>query len=302
MADIAASVLAKLKNKAKASGIRYQQCLQLFFQEEFLRKLAASKYAENFVLKGGLFIYTLTNFESRATVDVDFLMRGLNNDLARMDEIIAEILAVPTGNDFVTFKASKTEPIAVQRKYHGVSAQITGYIKNVRVPFNVDIGVGDVIVPHAERRSIQTQLDGYEKPEVLTYSLESTIAEKFDAILQRFALTGRMKDFYDIYYLSRMFDFDGLKLQTAIQETLLNRGTVYEKDSFDRVIALADDDDMQIKWRYFLKTLGNPEISFETVISGLQDFLEPVWNCILAEEEFLMNWQAINTDWTKGDA
>ena len=74
MADIAASVLAKLKNKAKASDIRYQQCLQLFFQEEFLRKLAASKYAENFVLKGGLFIYTLTNFESRATVDVDFLM------------------------------------------------------------------------------------------------------------------------------------------------------------------------------------------------------------------------------------
>ena len=302
MADIAASVLAKLKNKAKASGISYQQCLQLFFQEEFLRKLAASKYAENFVLKGGLFIYTLTNFESRATVDVDFLMRGLNNDLARMDEIIAEILAVPTGNDFVTFKASKTEPIAVQRKYHGVSAQITGYIKNVRVPFNVDIGVGDVIVPHAERRSIQTQLDGYEKPEVLTYSLESTIAEKFDAILQRFELTGRMKDFYDIYYLSRMFDFDSLKLQTALQETLLNRGTVYEKDSFDRVIALADDEDMQIKWRYFLKTLGNPEISFETVISGLQDFLEPVWNCIVAEEEFLMNWQAINTDWTKGDA
>lgn len=302
MADLAASVLAKLKNKARASGIRYQQCLQLFFQEEFLRKLAASRYAENFVLKGGLFIYTLTNFESRATVDVDFLMRGLNNDLARMDEIIAEILAVPTGNDFVTFKASKAEPIAVQRKYHGVSAQITGYIKNVRVPFNVDIGVGDVIVPHAERRSIQTQMDGYEKPEVLTYSLESTIAEKLDAILQRFELTGRMKDFYDIYYLSRMFDFDGLKLQTAIQETLLNRGTVYEKDSFDRVIALADDDDMQIKWRYFLKTLGNPEISFETVISGLQDFLEPVWNCILAEEEFLMNWQAINTDWTKRDA
>lgn len=82
MADKAASVLAELKNKAKASGISYQQCLQLFFQEEFLRKLAASKYADNFILKGGLFIYTLTNFKSRATVDVDFLMRGLNNDLS----------------------------------------------------------------------------------------------------------------------------------------------------------------------------------------------------------------------------
>ena len=302
MADIAASVLAKLKNKAKASGLSYQQCLQLFVQEEFLRKLAASQYAENLVLKGGLFIYTLTNFESRATVDVDFLMRGMNNNFARMDEIIAEILAVPTGNDFVIFKASKAELIAVQRKYHGVSIQITGYIKNVRVPFNVDIGVGDVIVPHPERRNIQTQLEGYEKPEIMTYSLESTIAEKFDAILQRFELTGRMKDFYDIYYLSRTFDFDGLKLQTAIQETLQNRGTAYEKDSFDRVLALADDEDMQTKWRYFLKTLRNTEISFLEVINGLQKFLAPVWENILFEREFLMNWQAISTNWTKEDA
>lgn len=297
MADMAASVLARLKNKARASGVSYQQCLQLFFQEEFLRRLVASKYAENFVLKGGLFIYALTSFESRPTVDVDFLMRGLNNDLARMDEIIADILAVPTGNDFITFKASKSESIAVQRKYHGVSTQITGYIKNVRVPFNVDIGVGDVIVPHAERRYIQTQLEDYVKPEVLTYSLESTIAEKLDAILQRFELTGRMKDFYDIYYLSHAFDFDGLKLQTAIQETLRNRGTAYEKDSFARIIALADDEDMQVKWRYFLKTLGGSEILFKTVIDGLQDFLKPVWKCILAGQELLMSWRAADVRW-----
>lgn len=297
MADVAASVLAKLKNKAKSSGISYQQCLQLFFQEEFLRRLAGSKYTDNFVLKGGLFIYTLTNFESRATVDVDFLMRGLNNDLARMDEIIAEILAVDTGNDFVAFKAGKTEAIAVQRKYHGVSTQITGYIKNVRVPFNVDIGVGDVIIPNAERRSIQTQLEGYKKPEILTYSLESTIAEKFEAILQRFELTGRMKDFYDIYYLSRTFDFDGLKLQTAIWETLQNRGTSYEKDSFVRVLALADDADMQTKWRYFLKTLGNTEISFQSVIAGIEALLAPIWSAILTGGEFSSKWDSANAKW-----
>ncbi len=298
MADIAASVLAKLKNKAKASGISYQQCLQLFFQEEFLRRLAGSGYAENFVLKGGLFIYTLTNFESRATVDVDFLMRGLNNDLVRMDEIIAEILAVDTGNDFVTFKAGKTEPIALQRKYHGVSTQITGYIKNIRVPFNVDVGVGDVIVPNAQRRNIQTQLEDFEKPEILTYSLESTIAEKFDAILQRFELTGRMKDYYDIYYLSHTFDFDGLKLQTAIQETLQNRGTAYEKDSFDRILALADDEDMQTKWRYFLKTLGNPDIPFADIVAVIEEFLLPAWNAIVAEEELQLSWKSISSKWS----
>lgn len=297
MADIAASVLAKLKNKAKASGISYQQCLQLFFQEEFLRRLAGSPYAENFVLKGGLFIYTLTNFESRATVDVDFLMRGLNNDLARMDEIIAEILAVDTGNNFVTFKAGKTEPIALQRKYHGVSTQIIGLIKNVRVPFNVDIGVGDVIVPKAERRNIQTQLEGYTKPTIFTYSLESTIAEKFDAILQRFELTGRMKDFYDIYYLSRTFDFDGLKLQTAIQETLENRGTAYEKGSFAHILALVEHADMQTKWRYFLKTLGNPAIEFSEVIRGIQLFLLPIWEAIVTENEIHCCWSAETSSW-----
>lgn len=79
MTDKAASILAKLKNKAEISGISYQQCLQLFMQEEFLRKLSKSGHEDTLILKGGLFIYTLTNFESRATVDVDFLLRSVSN-------------------------------------------------------------------------------------------------------------------------------------------------------------------------------------------------------------------------------
>lgn len=79
MGDIAASVLAKLKNKAKESGRSYQLCLQLFCQEEFLRKLEKSKYVDNLILKGGLFIYSLTEFESRVTVDVDFLLKQISN-------------------------------------------------------------------------------------------------------------------------------------------------------------------------------------------------------------------------------
>ena len=295
--DRAASVLARLRNKAKENGISYQQCLQLFFQEEFLRKLSASPYKNNLILKGGLFIYTLTNFESRATVDVDFMLRGLSNDMARMDEIIAEILAVPTGNDFITFKALPTEPIAANRKYHGVSTQITGYIKNVRVPFSVDIGVGDVIVPSAKKSTIKTQLDDFDAPEIMTYSLESTIAEKLDAILQRFELTGRMKDFYDIYFLSQTFDFDGLKLQTAIAETIQNRGTDYNADSFKRITELVDDENMKIRWRHFLRSLRNPDIPFSQVMDGIAAFIEPVWDAFLKEEEFQKKWSAEKKKW-----
>ena len=220
MADKAASVLAKLKNKAKISGISYQQCLQLFMQEEFLRKLSKSGYEDNLILKGGLFIYTLTNFESRATIDVDFLLRGFSNSIEDVKSMIGKIIETSTGNDFVSMTAKGFEEISPQRKYHGISTQIIGQIKNVHVPFNVDIGVGDIIVPKAEERKINTQLPDFEKPVIKTYSLESTIAEKFDAILQRFELTGRMKDFYDIYYLARTFDFEGAKLRAAIFETL----------------------------------------------------------------------------------
>ena len=96
MADIAASVLTRLKNKAQATGRSYQLCLQLFCQEEFLRRLEKSKYAENFVLKGGLFIYSLTEFDSRVTVDVDFLLRQMPNTPEQLRVVLEEIIATPT--------------------------------------------------------------------------------------------------------------------------------------------------------------------------------------------------------------
>lgn len=290
MTDKAASVLAKLKNKAKISGISYQQCLQLFMQEEFLRKLSKSGYEDNLILKGGLFIYTLTNFESRATIDVDFLLRGFSNSIEDVKSMIGKIIETSTGNDFVSMTAKGFEEISPQRKYHGISTQIIGQIKNVRVPFNVDIGVGDIIVPKAEERKINTQLPDFEKPVIKTYSLESTIAEKFDAILQRFELTGRMKDFYDIYYLARTFDFEGAKLRAAIFETLKKRETPYDRDSFKRILALSEDEDMQKRWRYFLKNIKDGTLEFAVVIKEMQKFLEPVFDAIVDEEEWKKNW------------
>ena len=147
MADIAVSVLARLKNKAAESGRSYQLCLQLFCQEEFLRRLEKSKYAENLVLKGGLFLYSLTDFDSRVTVDVDFLLRQIPNTPEQLRGILEEIIAVHTGNDFVIFEIKDVAPIAVAKKYAGIGASIIARIKNTRTPFSIDFGVGDVIVP-----------------------------------------------------------------------------------------------------------------------------------------------------------
>lgn len=297
MADIAASVLAKLRNKAKASDISYQQCLQLFVQEEFLRRLSKSGFDDILILKGGLFIYTLTNFESRATIDVDFLLRSFSNSIEDVRELIDKIINTPTGNDYIVMTAKGFEEISPQRKYKGISTQVIAQIKNVRVPFNVDIGVGDVIVPKSEKRTISTQLPDFETPVIQTYSLESTIAEKYDAILQRFELTGRMKDFYDIYYLAKTFDFDGAKLQTAIFETLQHRGTHYDRDSFKRIGALSDDADMQKRWKHFLKNIKDDSLEFTMVIKAIRVFLEPAFDAIVSETEWQKYWDSKNLGW-----
>lgn len=295
--DMGASVIARLKNKAKETGKSFQLHFQLFCQEEFLRRLAASRYAENLVLKGGLFIYTLTNFESRATVDIDFLLRQFPGTIEDIKRMVDEIIAVDSGNDFITFSSRGFETISPQRKYTGVSFQLVGQIKNTRTPFDVDFGVGDVIVPNSHKRTIPVQLDGFEVPEVLTYSLESTIAEKFDALLQRLELTSRMKDIYDIYYLSSMFDFDGRALQQAVFETLQNRGTAYEWDSFDRVIALAENKDIQVRWRQYLRRLKMPELVLDDVMHSIDAFLRPVWNAIINEQELFLRWKCESAVW-----
>ena len=273
--------------------------LQLFCQEEFLRRLALSKYANHLVLKGGLFIYTLTNFESRATIDVDFLLRQLPNSVEEIEKIVKEILNEDTGNDFIELTANSFGIITPQRKYKGVSCQMIGKIKNTRTPFSIDIGVGDIIVPKAEKRLIPVQLEEFTHPEIFTYSLESTIAEKLDAILQRLEMTSRMKDFYDIYYLSKMFDFDGFKLQEAILKTLKNRGTSYNENSLAQVAHLAYDSGMLVKWKHALKTIKKNELAFEDVVKTIVNFLNPVWNSINKEEEFHQRWDKSIEEWIK---
>ncbi len=295
--DTGASVIARLKNKAKETGKPFQLHLQLFCQEEFLRRLAASCYAENLVLKGGLFIYTLTNFESRATVDIDFLLQQFPGRIEDIKRMVDEIISVDSGNDFITFTSRGFETISPQRGYTGVSFQLVGQIKNTRTPFDVDFDVGDIIIPMPRKRTIPVQLDGFGAPEVLTYSLESTIAEKFDALLQRLELTSRMKDIYDICYLSSIFDFDGWTLRQAIFETLQNRGTAYEPDSFDRVIALAGNKDIQVRWRQYLRRLKMTELPLEEVMVCIDRFLRPAWNAILSERELFMQWDCKTATW-----
>lgn len=275
----------------------YQVHLRLFCQEEFLRRLSLSKYVDNLILKGGLFIFILSGFESRVTIDIDFLLKQIPGSIEEVRKIVTEIINTPSGNDFITFEISAIEEITDQRKYKGARFKLIAKIKNTKTPFIIDFGIGDVIVPKAEKHKIPTQLDSFTPPEISTYSLESTIAEKFDAILERMELTSRMKDYYDIYYIAQTFDFDGRKLQEAIMQTLETRGTNYDCNSFDEIINFANNETVLIKWQQFIRRTKLPDISFSEVITLLNSFLGDMWNAIINEDEWFKNWRCLHSSW-----
>lgn len=298
MADIAASVLARLKNKAAESGRSYQLCLQLFCQEEFLRRLEKSKYEENLVLKGGLFLYSLTDFDSRVTVDVDFLLRQIPNTPEQLKSILEEIISVSTGNDFVTFEIKDVAPIAVAKKYAGIGASIVAGIKNTRTPFSIDFGVGDVIVPKQERRKIPTQLDGFTAPTVNTYSIETTVAEKIDAILSLMEFSSRMKDYYDVYYLANKFDFEGRVLSEALGKTFANRERNFTVEQFEQVMGFDNDEAMWKKWKAFVRKIDTKTDDYSAVLKKIKIFLTKPFTAAVEGKEFTGKWSANNGGWT----
>ena len=297
MADMAASVRARLKNKAAESGRSYQLCLQLFCQEEFLRRLEKSKYAENLVLKGGLFLYSLTDFDSHVTVDVDFLLRRMPNTPEQLNAILEEIIATETGNDFITFEIKDIAPIAVAKKYAGIGASLVARIKNAKTPFNIDVGVGDVIVPKQEKHKIPTQLSDFDAPTVNTYSVETTIAEKIDAILSLMEFSSRMKDYYDIYYIANKFNFDGKVLSEALRKTFTNREHSFTAEQFEQVISFVNDAAMQKKWKAFVRMINTKTEDYSTILKTIQNFLEKPFTAAVGGKTFTKKWSAANSKW-----
>ena len=298
--DMAASILTRLKTQAKETGLTYQMCLQLFCQEEFLRKIEASRYSENFILKGGMFLYTITEFAGRPTRDIDFMIRWISNDTENMNQIMEEICTANTGNDFIRIEVLASENITEEKEYHGVKTKFRAYIKNVKIPFSIDVGVDDVMVPGAVKRTVSTRLDGFHPPTIYTYSLESTIAEKFDAIIKRMEATSRMKDFFDIYYLSGVFDFEGRKLQEAIFRTLEYRGTIYESDSFERIRDFKNNTSLLKLWDNYQSGTREDKPDFNVVIDRLEKFLEPIFHAVIMEEEWFCIWDSSVQKWLPG--
>lgn len=297
---MAASVFERLKNLSRKNGKSLDAILLLYFQERLLYRLSISSYQDKFLLKGGLFLFSLTQFSSRPTRDIDFLATYISNQTDRIERAFLEICSAEVpADDGVVFLVDqmKTERITEDADYHGLRIKIPVKLGSVKHTLQLDIGFGDIVVPKPLTLEFPVLLE-MEQPVLLSYSIESVIAEKFEAMIELALWNSRMKDFYDIYILSTLHTFEGRVLQEAIKETLERRKTPIEREHPVFTEGFYTDTDRKMQWSAFIRRINvNEDLSFENVMERIFRFLHPVYEALLNEEEFFAKWNHEKGKW-----
>ncbi|MFH0989665.1 MAG: nucleotidyl transferase AbiEii/AbiGii toxin family protein [bacterium] len=252
--NVGASVRARLLNIARKTGQDYNRVLIRYAQERLLYRFSVSQYRSNFILKGALLFLTHQMPNHRPTKDIDFLCSGVKNDIDSMKSAMEEIAAI-TADDGVTFDTTSiaVEHIAEQAEYGGLRAAIRCSIGGARNVLQIDVGFGDKITAGPLEIEYPAMLD-FPSPHIMVYSLESAIAEKFEAIIRFNVVSSRMKDFYDVIHLAQHQSFAAEMLAEAIRLTFRTRSTPLQ----DRQMIFSDtfksDSTKEIQWTAFHKT------------------------------------------------
>ncbi len=226
--NIGASIRQRLLNKARQDKRPFSELLQYFTMERFLFRLSQSPYIDNFVLKGALLLRAWELSSFRPTMDIDMLGQGKSNEFDTVLDQIRNICSTTVEpEDSLIFNAENItgQRVTEDADYEGIRVSFIGKLDTARINMQLDIGFGDIVVPATQRISLPSMLD-FPPPNLNGYSMESVIAEKFEAMLKLGELNSRMKDFYDIWMLTRQFTFDHEQLCLAISKTLQRRDTV----------------------------------------------------------------------------
>lgn len=272
------SVKAKLKNFAAKSGHTFQEALTYYGLERTIYRISVSKYAEHFVLKGGIFLYAIFDRKyERATTDIDLLARRISGSGTEMKNVFKEIFAQDI-DDALTFDLDSitVEHITEFKEYHGLHVSIVGFLDHTRIPIGIDIGFGDVVYPDSVKMEFPVILD-MDAPIIHAYSLESSIAEKLEAIIHNGYINSRYKDFYDLYVLSQSYTFSYNKLRNAVQETFEQRQTHMTMDSAAFKDEFVQDPIHQTRWNSFLKKKkALIQIPMEDALLRVKGFVQPL--------------------------
>ncbi len=298
--NMRASVLARLKNLSKLRRLDYQHILLRYATERFLYRLSISGYADNFVLKGGnLFVIWQNGDNSRPTMDSDLLCFG-DTSHEYLRKVFASIAGMED-SDGIMFDAEgiAVEAIREDTKYGGARVTFNAFIGTVRIPLQFDIGVGDAITPVPEQANYPVLLDG-SPPHIKIYPMATVIAEKLEAMVVRGGSNSRMKDFYDIWQLSRLAEHSARTLRTAIENTFQRRGTEFPWElPYALTTEFAQRPEKPVQWHAFCRKnhLADAPPEFEEIVMSIAAFLGP---CLKYEHDRNMVWSPDN-GWKNAD-
>ena len=277
--NFAKSIKAKLLNIARKDGLDYQVLLIRYLYERLLYRLSVSQYREKFCLKGGALLYAFEKEFARPTLDIDFLCIKINNDETVIKQIFTEIMAIPCDNDGVVFDTNflKTEIITENKAYHGIRLIYIARLDTIIQTMKIDIGFGDVVIPAAQSLSYPVLIPDLPVPEILAYSLETVVAEKFHVMIDLAEANSRYKDFYDVYQILSQNELDAANLTDAIQATFHNRETNFKENHQLFSEGFAKDQNRNMQWQRFLKKIKHDEnLTFEKVMSLIKSKLQPI--------------------------
>ena len=215
-----------IRNISKKTGVNPNSLLQMCLFEGILEKLSKSKYSENFILKGGLLISSLIGVDMRSTMDMDTTLRGIPLNEVSITNILNEILAIEIDAD-IEYKLIKLSPIRQEDVYEDFCASISCIFGKINATLNIDITTGDVITPREMNYSYSKILEEGTIP-IMTYTIETILAEKFETISSRNITTTRARDFYDLYMIYSIYKdkIDKDILRKAIERTSKHRGSL----------------------------------------------------------------------------
>ena len=273
--DIGASVRARLLAISKEKGQNFDLVLTHYAIERLLYRLAQSRYADRFVLKGAMLLMTWFNEPFRGTRDLDLLGYGDPAPEAVL-AVFREVLGLeqPDGVVFDTGTV-RVNDIRQANEYGGLRIRATADIAGARIAINVDVGFGDATDPPAEWLDYPVLLD-MPAPRLRGYARETVVAEKFQAIVNLGLTNSRMKDYYDLWVISQTFEIERSRLSQAISATFARRGTTIPDGVPDGLsLVFAKNPLKQRQWESFKQDLNADPGSLDGVVGALADFLLP---------------------------
>ena len=262
-----------IRNISKKTGVNPNSLLQMCLFEGILEKLSKSKYSENFILKGGLLISSLIGVDMRSTMDMDTTLRGIPLNEVSITKILNEILAIEIDAD-IEYKLIKLSPIRQEDVYEDFCASISCIFGKINATLNIDITTGDVITPREMNYSYSKILEEGTIP-IMTYTIETILAEKFETISSRNITTTRARDFYDLYMVYSIYKdkIDKGILRKAIERTSKYRGSFETALQYKEIVELFRESETPKKlWKKY--TQNNPyakDVDFLDTISVYEE-------------------------------